>query len=151
MHQIAYDAFQACNSTDKVLNSQLIGAIDETCIQVKRNKFVGCANATTWELLNHLHSNYAHMTRGDLSENEWWMSSIYDPNQLIYVLIDQIEDAIDHAAAWNFPWTPKQIVNTGCNLMFDEGVFTEEHKVWRKLPEADQTWDKFRTKFTQAH
>ena len=47
------------------------------------------------------------------------MNEPYDPNQPIEVLIDQIEDEIDYADAGNAAFTPRKIVNTGCNLVFD--------------------------------
>ena len=79
------------------------------------------------------------------------MNTAYDPNNPFKVLIDQIEDAINFAAAENIPYTPEQIVNVAYNLVFDTGVFNDECKEWRKLPAVDQTWDQFKTTFTQAH
>ena len=54
------------------------------------------------------------------------MNMLYDPNEPIEVLINQIEDSIDYAAAGNMPCTPTQIINTPCNLLFDAGVFSDE-------------------------
>ena len=79
------------------------------------------------------------------------MNEPYDPNQPIEVLIDQIEDEIDYADAGNAAFTPRKIVNTGCNLVFDTGVFRDEYKAWHRLEEADQIWEEFCRMLTQAH
>jgi len=138
-------------NTDKALKSQLIAAVDEKFIRSKRNKYVGYANVTTLQLLNHLYENYAKITRNNLCENDQRMNTAYDPNNPIEVLIDQIEDAINFAATGNVPYTPKQIVNVAYNLVFHTRVFNDEYKEWRKLPAVDQTWDQFETTFTQTH
>ena len=51
-----------------------------------------------------------------------------DPNEPIKVLINQIEDSIDYAAAGNMLYTPSKIINTACNLLFDARVFSDECK-----------------------
>ena len=79
------------------------------------------------------------------------MSTAYDPNNSIVALIDQIEDAIDCTAAGNVLSVPEQIVNVAHNLVFDTGVLNDECKDWRKLLAPDQSWDKFKTTFYQAH
>ena len=150
-HKEALDEFATCNNTDKALKSQLIAAAEETCLRAKRNKHTGCANVTAKELLEHLHSSYAKITRGDLRDNEARMNQPCDSSRPIEVLFDQIEDAIDYAAAGNAAFTTQQIVNTACNLACDTGVFADECKAWRKKEHANQTWAEFQRLFTEAH
>ena len=45
------------------------------------------------------------------------MNQQYEPNQHIEVLIDQIEDAIDYAAAGNGSFTSKQVFNPSCDMI----------------------------------
>ena len=128
----AFEEFKMYINIDKALKSQLIVAVDEKFIRGKRNKYVGYANVTTLQLLNHLYECYAKITHNNLRENDQRMNAPYDPNKPFEVLIDQIEDAIDYAAAGNMPYTPTQIVNAAYNLLFDTGVFADEYKEWRK-------------------
>ena len=150
-HKEALDEFTTYSNTDKALKSQLIAAVEETYLRAKRHKHVGCANVTTKELLDHLCSSYAKITRGDLRDNEARMNQLYDSSRPIEVLFDQIEDAIDYAAAGKAAFTTQQIVNTACNLVYDTGVFVDECKVWRKKEQANQTWAEFQRLFTEAH
>ena len=70
IHKEQVEEFQVYTNTDNALKSQLIAAVDETYIRPKRNKYVGYANVTTKELLDHLYTNYAKITMGDLRDNE---------------------------------------------------------------------------------
>ena len=36
-------------------------------------------------------------------------------------------------------------------LVHKTGMFTDECKVWRRLPRNLKTWDKFKTDFTEAY
>ena len=78
------------------------------------------------------------------------MNEPYELNHPKEVLIDQMEDSIDHAAAVNVAFTPRKIFNTGYNLVFDTGVFIDEYKAWSKLEEANQTWENFCRMFAQS-
>ena len=51
------------------------------------------------------------------------MNQPYDPSRPMKVLFDQIEDAIDYAAAEKAAFTTQQIVNTTYNLVCDTDVF----------------------------
>ena len=79
------------------------------------------------------------------------MNEPYDTNQPFEVIIDQIEDAIHFVSVGEALYTPKQILNTAYKLVFDTRLFQDECKEWRKLPEIEQTWDKFKNKFIEAH
>ena len=67
----------------KALKGHLIVVVDETCLQAKRHKHVGCANITTKYLLDHLYNSHANITREDLRENEARMNQPCDPSRPI--------------------------------------------------------------------
>lgn len=138
-HKEVLEEFNKSIAADKALKSLLITTLDEPCIIANRHKCVGHANVTTKELLAHLYGSYAKITSTDLRKNEARMNQQHNPNQPIEVLFDQIDDAIDYAAAGNTPFTNKQIVSTACNLVFDTGMHSDECEAWRKLPVANKT------------
>lgn len=147
VHKEQVKEFITYTNMDKSLKSQLIATVDEAYIRPKRNKYVGYANVTTKELLEYLYTNYAKITMGDLQENKKKMNKPYDPNKPFEVLIDQIEDAIEFAAAAKCPFTSKQIVTTAYNLVFDTGLFADGCKEWHRKPEEEQTWSAFKKLF----
>ena len=56
-------------------------------------------------MLTHLYAAYGKITKGDLEENEKRMRADYDVNQPMEVLIKQIDNAVDMAAASDNPYS----------------------------------------------
>ena len=79
------------------------------------------------------------------------MKADYNVNQPIEVLIDQIDDAVDMAAAADAPYTPVQVVTTAYTLVFKTGMFADDCKLWRRMAAAQKTWTEFKRVFTLAH
>ena len=95
---------------------------------------------TTKQLLAHMFSTYGNITSGDLRQNDIKMSTAYDVNMPIEMLLNQVEDGMEYAATGNNPKTPEQIVMTGQHLIAETGMFTDDIKMWKRLPEGDKTW-----------
>jgi hypothetical protein len=150
-HDHAAALYKEYDATDKALKSLLLSAVDETYVRSLRDRFIGYANVTTLQMLTHLYTAYAKISAGDLDDNDAKMKADWDPNQPIEVLIDQIDDAIDMAAAANNPYTPEQVVLIAYNLVFKTGLFEEECKLWRRRTTANRTWTEFKLVFTLAH
>ena len=102
-------------------------------------------------MLMHLYAAYARISEGDLEENDARMKADYDVNQPIEVLIDQIDDAVDMAAAAENPYTPEQVVTIAYTLVFKTGMFADDCKLWRRQATNNKTWTEFKRVFTLAH
>lgn len=150
-HQQRSDEFFCYDQTDKAPKSQLIAAADDTRIRALRHECIGHANVATLQMLTHLCDTCARITEHDLNENDKCLKAQYDPNLPFKNLIDQVEDAIEHAAAGAAPCAPEQIVNAACTLEFDTGVFADDCKEWRMKEPGEKTWDDFKIFFTKAH
>ena len=146
-----FDKFQTYQQTDQTLKTILIASIDEVYIRLLRGKYIGYANVTTLQMLTHLYISYARISQFNLEENDKRLKQQWDTNQPFKVLIDQIEDAIDYAAAGNTPYYKEQITNTAYNIVYHTGIFRDECKTWRKKYAPDQTWITFKAEFTLAH
>jgi hypothetical protein len=138
-------------ATDKGLKQQLIHAVDEMYYKTLRNRITGYASVTTRNILEHLYLTYGHISPADLADNDATMKSAYDPSQPIEVLFDQIEEALDLAAAANAAYTPQQIVAYAYNLVFQTGVFADACRDWRRRPLIEKTWANFKRDFAVAH
>jgi hypothetical protein len=150
-HDIATDFYREYTATDKALKTLLIGAVDETFLRSLRDKYIGYANVTTLQMLTHLYAAYAQISETDLQANDEQMKSDYDVNQPIEVLIDQIDDAVDLAAAASNPYTPEQVVTIAYTLVFKTGMFPDDCKLWRRMDTPLKTWTEFKRVFTLAH
>ena len=150
-HDNLLEEFNTFDQADKALKSLVIATFDEACIRSLRNKCVGFANASTRDIIQHLHHTCASISPQDLNDNDERLKKPYDPNLPFETLVDQIENAVDFAAAGKAPYSTIQIVNAAYNLIFSTGAFTEYCREWRATPEASKSWDSFKVFFRKAH
>ena len=150
-HDNLLEEFNTYDQADKALKSQVIATFEEPCIRTLRNKYVGFANVSTRDLIQHLCDTHASISAQDLNDNDERLKTPHDPNMPFETLVDQIENAVDFAAAGKAHYYTIQIVNAACNLIFSTGTFTEYCREWRATPEASKTWNSFKVFFRKAH
>ena len=108
------------------------------------DKYIGYANVTTLKMLTHLYNSYAIIFQFNLEKNNKQFKQQWYLNQPFKVLIDQIEDAIDYAAAGNTSYSKEQIMNMAYNIVYHTGLFSEECKTCRKKDAPNKTWTTFK-------
>lgn len=138
-------------ATDKALKQQLLAAIQEMYYKTLRHRITDYATISTKQILTHLYATYGNITPADLADNDARLKAPFDPSQPIEILFDQIEDAVDLAAAAQAEYTQAQIVAYAYNLIFQTGVFHDACRDWRRRFAADRTWATFKTDFAIAH
>jgi hypothetical protein len=150
-HDATAALFSEYDATNKALKQQIDGAVDAMFLQTLRSKYVGYQNSTTQDILDHLYSIYANISASDLLANDAQMKTDYDVNHPIELFYDQIEDAVDFAAAGDCPYTPIQLTAIAYQLVFKTGMFPEECKLWKRGLPANKNWTGFKTVFAIAH
>jgi hypothetical protein len=147
----ATNLFKQYDLADKALKQLLLGAVDDMFVRCLQTKYIGYLNVSTRQILDHLYSQYARISAADLQENDVAFKTAYDPNLPIETLFDQIENAVNYAAAGNTPYSPQQVVATAYQLLFATGMFPDECKVWKRRDPAYKTWDHFKRDFALSH
>ncbi len=150
-HDAAVSLFQQYDNTDKALKQQIVGAVDAMFLRSLRSKYVGYQNSSTRAILDHLYATYANISASDLLTNDNQMKTDYDVNQPIKLFFDQIEDAVDFAAAGDSPYTPVQVTTIAYQLVFKTAMFPDECKLWKRRTTATKNWSDFKTLFALAH
>jgi len=143
--------FNQYNATDKALKQQILIAVNDIYIKALKHPISAYSAVTTKQLLAHLYERYGNLTPQDLKYNDDKMNQPYDPNTPIENLYEQIEHAVDLAATAGAPYNATQIVNVAYTIIFNTNVFQETCREWRRLPQADKTWTRFKNIFTEAH
>lgn len=143
--------FKEYDSADKALKQILLGAVDDMFVRALQTKYVGYLHVSTRDILDHLYDQYARISSADLQNNDINFKAPYDANQPIERLFDQIENAIDFAAAGNTPYSPAQVVATAYQTLFATGMFHDDCKTWKRQPETYKTWKQFKADFSLAH
>jgi hypothetical protein len=139
--------FRDFDLADKALKQLLLGAVDDMFVRSLQTKYISYLNATTRQLLDHLYSQYAQISAADLQANDASFKTAYDPNLPIETLFDQVEDAVDFAAAGNTPYSPAQVVATAYQLIYAAGMFLDDAKVWKRQADDYKTWEHFKRDF----
>mgnify|MGYP002806862359 FL=1 len=150
-HDKATALFRQYDAADKALKQQIVGAVEDMFLRPLRSKYVGYQNSSTLDFFNHLYATYANINASDLLSNDEQMKADYDANQPIELFFDQIEDAVDFAAAGDCPYTPTQVTAIAYQLVFKTGLFHDECKLWKRRIAADKNWAEFKTVFSLAH
>jgi hypothetical protein len=138
-------------STDKTLKQQLLAAIDNIYYRSLRNRITGYANVTTLTILRHLCDTCGKISPTDLIDIDTRMKAPYDPSQPIELFFNQVDNAIELAAAANAAYTGPQIIACAYNTILQTGLFPGTCRDWRRCPAAQKIWPTFKVDFSLAH
>ena len=138
-------------ATANALRQQIIATFEETHLRILRNAHTGYNNATPLDMLNHLYRTYGQITPKDLEDNDQRMRTPYDPAQPITNLFAQLQEAVDFADAAQRPYSNEQLLSRAYNLVFQTGLYKDTCKDWRRLQDANKTWDQFKQIFHEAY
>jgi hypothetical protein len=136
-----------CNA----ISALIIEGIDPMYLATLRLPYVGMGTRTPLQILAHLYTNYAKITTADLEANDRAMKQPCDVNQPIEVMYQQIEDAIEFAAAGQTPYSPEQVLSIAYQLVFRTGIFADDCKIWKRKATAYKTWPQFKLDFAMAY
>ncbi len=136
---------------DKALKQLLLGAVEDMFVRSLHAPYVGYLNVPTRVMLQHLYTEYARISASDLLANDMQFKTPYDPNLPIESLFQQIEDAVNYAAAGNTPYTAPQVLACAFQLVFATGMFLEDCKVWKRRDAAYKTYPQFKLDFAVSH
>jgi hypothetical protein len=75
----------------------------------------------------------------ELTQNYERLNTLYDPNQPIESLFQQIQDARAFAVAVGQPYGDAMIVNVAYNLVFNTVLFPDTCRAWQVHPIAQKT------------
>ena len=150
-HETATKLFNEYDACDRALKQLLIGAVDDIFINALCDRHVGYANVSTLNLLTHLYNTYGKITEVDLNRNQELMSEAFDPNLPIESFFRRIEECVEFAAAGNTPFSPQQVVTQAFYNIQRSGLFTDDVREWRRLPQPVKRWERFKTHFARAY
>ena len=151
LHSESTKLFKQYDACDKALKQMLIGAVDGMFLTAKCDPYVGFANTTTLELLTHLYKTYGRISDVDLRKNQELLSDPFDANLPIESFFRRVEECVDFASAGQTPFSPQQVVISAFYTVQKSGYFPDDAKEWRRLPEANKTWEEFKIHFSRAY
>ena len=95
-------------------------------------------------MITHLYDHHGIISAVDIMKNKRKMDTPYDPSTDIESYFEQIEDAVEFAAAGSSPFPTTQIVTKAFIQMFSTGLYKDEYKAWNRLPNVSRDWVTFK-------
>ena len=106
-------------------------------------EYLGYGLTTTCTILDHLYATYTNISSADLQENDAVFHTPYDMNQPIEALFDRVENCT--------PYSIEQVIGIAFQIVFQNGLFVDNCKSWKRLPTQQKNWNSFKTFFATAH
>jgi hypothetical protein len=86
----------------------------------------------------------------ELTQNYERLNTLYEPNQPIETLFQQIQDAWSFAVAGGQPYDNAMIINGAYTLVFNTGLLPDACREWKSRAIAEKTWAQFKIDFATA-
>jgi hypothetical protein len=142
-HEEALREWYEIEALTKALKKQITAAIDEPYLRSVRVG-TGLNNVPVIDILNHLFTNYGRLTEKELTDNDTAFRKEWNPDDAFELIITQIDDCAEMADTAGSPYTAMQILNNAYTIVQNTGIFTQDLKEWKRLPEANRTWPAFK-------
>ena len=138
--------FRESNAVEHALIQQIVAAIDEKFLQAIRDNHTGMLIGTIPDISDHLFRNYGHVTRQELSELKKQVEDFsYQASEPVDVMLSEMDDLADIAEITKSPITYLQKVDMAYLLQQRTTKFSSALTKWNEKPEANKTWDNFKT------
>jgi hypothetical protein len=141
--------FEMHQAVAESIRKQMLEAIASTFYDVLADDIFGYADVTIVQLLTHISSEYGTLTRTDLELNRNRLKETWNPDD-------------EFATLWTKIKTVRQIATDGGDAISDNttmeltlialrqaGVYAHAIQTWDDKPDAEQTYDLFKTHFSQ--
>jgi hypothetical protein len=151
LHREATQVYCTFHNVDQAIKKLLIEAFDDEYLNALSDEIVGYANCTSLQILTRLLTYYAMISPTELTQNYERLNTLYDPNQPIETLFQQIQEARAFAVTGGQPYGAAMIVNVAYTLVFNTGLYPDACRAWQSRAIVDKTWAQFKIDFATAH
>jgi hypothetical protein len=151
LYREATQVYRTYHNVDQAVKKLIIESFDDAYLNALSDEIMGYANFTSLQLLTHLLTYYAMIAPTELTQNYERLNALYDPNQPIKTLFQQIQDARAFAVAGGQPYGAVMIVNVAYTLVSNAGLLPDACRAWQSRVIAGKTWAQFKLDFATAH
>jgi hypothetical protein len=138
-------------SVERNLKSQLTSAVDPLFIDELRDDTMGFANASTLQLLSHLHATYGAVRSDQLEANAMRLDRQWNPSDPIETVWQNAQECRRFAASGLDPISESTAVRKTVTMFEKSGVLADAIRDWRKRPDPEWTWANLKTDFARAN
>ena len=136
---------------NSVFKKKIVTAINDQRIKCAKYMVMGYANKSFVELRDWMYVQYEKITPGDLMWNQENMKSMYNINELIEILLDQMEMGQESTISGNSPFSDRQLADMGVAKILATQEYTHANSMWKSIAANDRTWVRFKKNFQEAN
>jgi hypothetical protein len=121
LHREATQVCRTYHNVDQAIKKLIIESFDDAYLNALSDEIVGYSDCTSLQLFTHLLTYYAMIAPTELTPNYERLNALYDPNQPIETLFQQIQDVRAFEVAGGQLYGAAMIVNVAYTLVFNTG------------------------------
>jgi hypothetical protein len=146
----AKQTFNTYNQAKTALRNLIINSVHDTYICALKQKLTRYRTLEPLTILNHLWTTYGAIDAADNTANEARMKTPWNPPTPIEELFNQLEEGQLYAASGGEIIDDTQLMRWAYDNIDNTGLFSSDQAKWRKQPNTDKTWSKFKIYFIQC-
>jgi hypothetical protein len=129
------------------LQSQILGAVDNTYLRALEDPDFGFADVTPRQMLEHLRALYGILTPEELERNRASLSLPWNPEAPLEELWSKIDDARRIATAGGAPINDVTVITLTLAMFEKSGLLSHTTQMFRLRPIGEWTMDIFKAEF----
>ena len=136
---------------EQSLIKQLGQELPELYLRSFRNEHTNTITTDIPTLLEHLFTTYGAIEPEELQEKvDTLRQKVFEIAEPLIIMYNEVNELQDLATASGNPFTPKQLIAIGIQLIKNLNDFEKGLTTWYDLLPAQQTWPRFQTHFETA-
>ena len=137
---------------EKALVQQIVQVVEAPYLSSIRDTTSNSLGGTVCEILAHLQDVYGRVSPQMLEDRDNELRNIVYNTQLpIYIVFNAVKDYVNFTDLANQTLTSSQTAAKAYVILNKTRHFKNDITDWNRRPEADKTWENFKTHFRRAH
>ena len=137
---------------ERAIIKQLVKAIEPKYLKALRNSTTNVINKSIPEIFRYLFKKFGSIDSEQLmTEERTVRDMVYSLQDPLVTLYDAIEELERLGQAADNPYTAKQLIAFGLEVLRNTREFEEGIRAWNRLPIEEKTWDGFKDHFETEH
>ena len=144
--------YREANAVEEALLKQLSSALPDLYLKQYRNKYSNKITTPLRTILRDLFTTHGAISDEELLERETTLRArVFEIQEPLNALYQAVEDLQELAIASSSPFTDKQLVGLGLQLIKNMNDYEKARGEWLNKDPADKTWNNFKIHFTAAY
>jgi hypothetical protein len=151
-HQESIRIFREVQGVEKALIQQIVQAVQAPYLASLRDRTSNSLRGTVYEILAHLQGVYGRVSPQMLEDRDNELRNmVYNTQLPIDTVFNAVEDYVDFAFLGDQALSVSQTIAKAYVILNKTRRFKNDITDWNRRPEAEKTWENFKTQFRRAH